>query len=136
MDKQDLQEIAAEIDSENILFADKSHLDSIRFPQRIIGRKEEAKTLARFLPGYKKGHVVPFVSVYGRSGSGKSTVVKYVLENLDPQNVIHKFVNLRKARTVFGCANLVLSELGLAALERAGNQCSDRTNLEGDRICS
>src|SRR5215210_6967125 len=70
----------------------------------------KAKELIRFLLGYKQGLVVPFVSVYGRSGSGKSTVVKFVCENLD-EDVSYAFVNLRKARTVFGCANLILAEL-------------------------
>src|SRR3712207_954269 len=73
----------------------------------------------RFLLGYKQGLVVPFVSVYGRSGSGKSTVVKFVCENLDDENISYVFVNLRKARTVFGCANLILSELGQPSLKSA-----------------
>src|SRR4029453_13351155 len=70
------------------------------------------------LLGYKQGLVVPFVSVYGRSGSGKSTVVKFVCENLD-EDVSYAFVNLRKARTVFGCANLILAELGQPSLKSA-----------------
>jgi uridine kinase len=44
------------------------------------------------LLGYKKGHIVPFISVYGRSGSGKSTIVKYVLENID-KNILYRFAN-------------------------------------------
>ena len=62
---------------------------------------------------------MPFVSVYGRSGSGKFTVVKFVCENLDDENISYVFVNLRKARTVFGCANLILSELGQPSLKSA-----------------
>src|SRR5215210_2329516 len=78
----------------------------------------KAKELIRFLLGYKQGLVVPFVSVYGRSGSGKSTVVKFVCENLD-EDISYAFVNLRKARTVFGCANLILAELGQPSLKSA-----------------
>src|SRR5215210_8050254 len=78
----------------------------------------KAKELIRFLLGYKQGLVVPFVSVYGRSGSGKSTVVKFVCENLD-EDISYAFVNLRKARTVFGCANLILAELGQSTLKSA-----------------
>jgi ABC-type lipoprotein export system ATPase subunit len=50
------------------------------------------------LIGYKQGLVVPFVSINGRSGSGKSTVVKFVCENHD-QDIPYAFVNLRKAST-------------------------------------
>jgi|SRR5581483_5403718 len=119
MDKHDLERITVEVENENTLFADKSYLDSLKSTSRIIGRQDKAKELARFLLGYKKDHVVPFISAYGRSGSGKSTVIKYVLENIDPENILYKFVNLRKAKTVFGCANLILNEFGLPPLKSA-----------------
>jgi cell division control protein 6 len=55
--------------------------------------------------------------VFGKSGSGKSTVTKFVCENLE--GVSCRFVNLRKAKTVFGCANLILGELGEPSLKSA-----------------
>ncbi len=119
MDKQDLKRISAEVEKENLLFANKTFLDNLTLPSQIIERERKAKELVRFLLGYKKGLVVPFVSVYGRSGSGKSTVVKFVCENLDGENISYAFVNLRKARTVFGCANLILTELGQPSLKSA-----------------
>ena len=121
MDKQDVKRIFAEVEKENMLFANKTFLDNLTLPSKIIGREAQAKELIRFLLGYKQGLVVPFVSVYGRSGSGKSTIVKFVCENLN-EDVSYAFVNLRKARTVFGCANLILAELGQPSLECAGNQ--------------
>jgi archaeal cell division control protein 6 len=119
MNKLDLKRIALEVETENYFFSDKSNLDSLRSPSKIVGRQDKGKDIARFLLGYKKGHVVPFISVYGRSGSGKSSTVKFVLENLDSENISYKFVNLREARTVFGCANLILSELGKEPLKSA-----------------
>ena len=119
MDKQDLKRIYAEVEKENLLFANKAFLDNLTLPSQIIGRERKAKELVRFLLGYKQGFVVPFVSVYGRSGSGKSTVVKFVCENLDEDGISYAFVNLRKARTVFGCANLILRELGQTSLKSA-----------------
>src|SRR5215212_1247243 len=116
---QDLKRIYAEVEKENLLFANKAFLDNLTLPSQIIGRESKAKELVRFLLGYKQGFVVPFVSVYGRSGSGKSTVVKFVCENLDEDGISYAFVNLRKARTVFGCANLILTELGQASLKSA-----------------
>lgn len=118
VDKQDLKRIYAEVEKENLLFASKTFLDNLTLPSQIIGREKKAKELVRFLLGYKQGLVVPFISVYGRSGSGKSTIVKFVCENLD-EDISYAFVNLRKARTVFGCANLILTELGLPSLKSA-----------------
>jgi cell division control protein 6 len=117
VDKQDVKRIFAEVEKENLLFANKTFLDNLTLPSKIIGRERKAKELIRFLLGYKQGVVVPFVSVYGRSGSGKSAIVKFVCGNLD--DVSYAFVNLRKARTVFGCANLILAELGQPSLKSA-----------------
>jgi len=94
-------------------------LDNLSLPSQIIGRESKAKELVRFLLGYKKGLAVPFVSVYGRSGSGKSTIVRFVCENLDEDNLDYAFVNLRKTRTVFGCANLILRELDQVTVKSA-----------------
>jgi cell division control protein 6 len=125
LDKHDLKRISAEVEKENLLFANKALLNNLTLPSEIIGREIKAKELVRFLLGYKQGFVVPFVSVYGRSGSGKSTIVKFVCENLDDydgdgdDSISYAFVNLRKARTVFGCANLILTELGQPSLKSA-----------------
>src|SRR5918993_4894640 len=119
VDKQDLKRISAEVEKENLLFANKNFLDNLTLPSQIIGREKKAKELVRFLLGYKQGLVVPFVSVYGRSGSGKSMIVKFVCENLNDEDISYAFVNLRKARTVFGCANLILTELGQSSLKSA-----------------
>src|SRR3712207_9264229 len=99
VDKQDLKRISAEVEKESLLFVNKIFLDNLTLPSQIIGREKKAKELVRFLLGYKHGLVVPFISVYGRSGSGKSTIVKFVCENLD-EDISNVFVNLRKARTV------------------------------------
>ncbi len=93
-------------------------MDIFAVPSGIIGREDKAKEIARFLLAYRKGIVIPFISVYGRSGSGKSTVVRFVCENLG-KDIAICFVNLRKAKTVFGCANLILSELGQPNLKSA-----------------
>lgn len=66
----------------------------------------------------RQGLVVPVISVYGRSGSGKSTLVKFVCQNIS-DIASSAFVNLRKSKTIFGCANLILSELGSEPLKSA-----------------
>ena len=117
MNKQDLKKMLSDIAQENRLFSKKSYLDTLTFPSKIIGRQDKAKELVRLFLGYKQELVVPFISVYGRSGSGKSTTVKFVCKNLD--DISYCFVNLRKAKTVFGCANLILAELGQPNLKSA-----------------
>ncbi|MDR3782818.1 MAG: AAA family ATPase [Candidatus Nitrosotalea sp.] len=116
MNKKDIENIISKIQKENKAYSKKSLLDPMVFSGGVIGRQNEAEQFIRFLLGYKQGFVVPLISVYGRSGAGKSTLVRFVLENLD---VEFCFVNLRKAKTVFGCANLILSELGASPIKSA-----------------
>jgi cell division control protein 6 len=115
---------------DSAIFSSKSHFDTLGSLSEIIGREDKAKELIRFLLAYRKGHVVPFVSVYGKSGSGKSAVVKLVCENLGDY-ISHVFVNLRKARTVFGCANVILGELGESTVHHAQG-----TNVAVEKIFS
>ena len=119
-EESSLKTILKEIEEEEKevrLVADASYLDTLKFPSTIIGRQDKLKEIARFLVAFKKGDVVPFISAYGRSRSGKSTIVKLVCENIP--SVFYTYVNLRKARTVFGCTNIILSQLGQPQLKNA-----------------
>lgn len=116
MDKQEFTKIISKIEKEDSIFSKKAYLDTLSFPPNIVGRQKKTEELVRLLLGHKQGYVVPLISVYGRSGSGKSTIVKFVCENL---GVPYCFVNLRKAKTVFGAANLILAELGQLNLKSA-----------------
>ena len=117
MKKSDIDAIVDKIDKENSIFKNKAALDVLRTPKNIIGRKNQVENLVRFLAAHRQGTIPPFVSVYGRSGSGKSTLVRFVCENLD--GVAICFVNLRSAKTLFECCNLILSELGAEVLPSA-----------------
>lgn len=116
MDKKELRKIVGDVRKQNSIFSNKSFLDSLMVPNSIVGRESESKKLVDYLLSYEKGLVVPLVSIYGRSGSGKSTIVKFVCENLD---LDFCYVNFRKAKTVFGCINLILSEMGHPNLKNA-----------------
>lgn len=117
MDKEELDTIIAKVEKEEQIFTDKSYLSTISVPEKIIGRQKQTEAILRYLLGFKRGHIVPLISVYGRSGSGKSTIVKFVCENL--KDTSYCFVNLRQARTVFGAANLILEELGEEQIKSA-----------------
>ena len=116
--KQQIQSIRERLAKQNSVFSEKKYLDSLYLPSNIIGRKEQAEQLLQHIESLRQGFVVSNISVYGRSGSGKSTVVRFVCQNIDDLAAT-AFVNLRKARTVFGCANLILSELGSESLKSA-----------------
>jgi len=107
-----------EILKKNSIFADKKYLDSLFLPSNIIGRKKQARQILEYFESLKHGLLVPVISVFGRSGSGKSTIIKFVCKNTDDL-MSYAFVNIRKARTVFGCANMVLADLGAGPLKSA-----------------
>ncbi|NHH96808.1 hypothetical protein DYY66_2184 [Candidatus Nitrosotalea sp. FS] len=113
-----IADIVSKVERENLIFANKRALDALSFPMKIIGREEQTEKIVRFLLGYRYGHVVPFISVYGRSGSGKTTIVKHVCKEFSESE--HEFVNLRRTRTVFGATNLVLASLGLEPMKGSG----------------
>jgi len=76
----------------------KKYLDSLFLPSKILGRQKQAEQLIQYIDSLKKGLLVPVISVYGRSGAGKSTVVKFVCQNMSDV-LLFSFVNLRKAKT-------------------------------------
>ncbi len=130
--RKTITSIRKDLAKQNSVFSNKKYLDSLFLPSNIIGRKKQAEQLLKHIESLKQGFVVPQISVYGRSGSGKSTVVKFVCQNIQ-DIVAFAFVNLRKSKTVFGCANFILSELGSSHLKSAEglNKAVDRI---GERI--
>lgn len=116
--KNTIKKLRAEIRKKNAVFSDKKYLDSLFLPSDIIGRRDQARQILEYLEGVNQGMLVPVVSVFGRSGSGKSTVVRFVCKSTDDL-ISYAFVNIRKSRTVFGCANMMLSELGSEPLKSA-----------------
>lgn len=142
LNKKDVQEIILELDKKESIFNDKSYLDTLSFPKKIVGRKKKAEEILQFLVGYKRGYLVPLVSIYGRSGSGKSIVTRFVCKNLEDVSSI--FVNLRKAKTIFGSAKLILDELGQnsiksanglnEAIEKIGFSIKAKLDSEGKKV--
>ena len=116
LNKEEISQIKHHLDSKNQIFSDKRYLESLGPPISIVGRKKQAEKILEFLYVPKNGIAAPFVSVYGKSGTGKSTVTKYVCENLSDL-ASSVFVNLRKTKTNFGCANLILEALDCSAVK-------------------
>ena len=125
-----LDKIIDKVNAEQKDSPNKSAFDTSILPSKIVGRTTEVEDLVRYLLGYKDGHVVPLVSIFGRSGTGKSTLVKYVCNQIPGIKLC--FVNLRKAKTVFGGANLILNSLDCPSLKSAQgmNQAMEKIQQE------
>ena len=119
LNKRELQKIAEKVRQDNKIFKQKSKLVSLsnEIPNSLVGRSKETQQLVRYLVSYEEGMVVPLISVFGRSGSGKSSLVKFVCSNMTEFDYCH--VNFRKAKTIFGCANLILGEFGVESMKSA-----------------
>ncbi|MGI0055800.1 MAG: Cdc6/Cdc18 family protein [Nitrosarchaeum sp.] len=117
MSNQELDAIINKVENEKKVFVKKSALDTSNPPEKIVSRQDEIEKIVRYISDYKQGQVVPLVSIYGRSGTGKSTLVRYVCNYI--QEIELCFVNLRKAKTVFGTVNLILNELDQPSLSSA-----------------
>jgi len=109
LSKKKITALRKALDTKKSSFVEKRYLESLGPPGTIIGRAEESKQILKYLYS-PNSFLAPLVSVYGRSGTGKSCIVKLICNNLE-DSVSYSFVNLRKARTIFGFANLILSEL-------------------------
>ena len=114
--KQKILEIKNKIKRSESIFSEKRYLESLGPPIPIIGRENEAEQIIKFLHPSKDGFQLSFVSIYGRSGTGKSIIVKFVCENMSDV-FSHCFVNLRRVDTHFGCANLILENLDCLPLK-------------------
>ena len=114
---EQLDSIINKVQNEKKVFVKKSALDTSNQPEKIVSRVNEVEKIVRYLSDYEQQQTVPLVSIYGRSGTGKSTLVRYVC-NYFPEIKLC-FVNLRKAKTVFGTVNLILNELDQPSLASA-----------------
>lgn len=113
----ELDDIIKKVGKEKKVFSNKAALDTSNQPLKIVSRTNEVEKIIGYVLDYKQGQVVPLVSIYGRSGTGKSTLVKHVCNYLPEIKLC--FVNLRKAKTVFGGVNLILNELDQPSLTSA-----------------
>jgi len=117
MSDPELDLIINKVENEQKSFLKKEALDTSNQPLKIVSRNDEVEKIIRYVLGYKEGHVVPLVSIYGRSGTGKSTLVRHVCNYLPEIKLC--FANIRKAKTVFGVVNLILNELDQPSLKSA-----------------
>lgn len=112
----------------NVWYKDKSTLDTNLPTSSVIGRNDEIQSLIRRFSGYKYGDLPAFITVRGRSGSGKTTVVTHICRSIS--SLRFAIVNLRQANTLLGCVNLVLREMGLPEKKSAHGVNGALSSLE------
>lgn len=95
------------------VFRDKRVLSLSYVPSTLVCREKEEKALAKILvAGVNEGFLPPMIRIFGRTGTGKTVVVRSVLEKFSEyQGDVFRFfyVNLKNCRTVFSAANAILS---------------------------
>jgi len=129
LSKEKIWEIKNKIRKLEAIFSEKKYLESLGPPVSILGRENEAEKIMKFLHPAKDGFSFPFVSVYGKSGTGKSTVVKFICDNMTDV-FSYCFVNLRRTDTHFGCANLILENLDGEPVKSSTGISTAMSNIE------
>jgi ABC-type transport system involved in cytochrome bd biosynthesis fused ATPase/permease subunit len=76
--KANIRALQEELKKRPSIFSDKRHLESLGFPFAISGREAEKRQILNFLSS--SGYIPPLISIYGRSGTGKSTIMKIISE--------------------------------------------------------
>lgn len=98
----------------NLIFKDKSTLQSNYSPQTILHRDKEIEQIAAILAPSLKGERPSNLFVYGKTGSGKTLSVQYVKEELikrvkGPKNLRIEYLNC-KLRKVSDTEYRILAE--------------------------
>lgn len=97
------------------VFEDKSLMSLSYVPDDLVCRDRQEEYFASMLTrGVAENFLPPMIRVFGRTGSGKTAVVRSVLERFSRYRgeVFRQFyVNLKSCRTVFSAGNALLSAI-------------------------
>lgn len=113
------------------VFSNKEALSSSYVPEVLVCREEEEYFASLLVRGVKENFFPRMVRVYGPPGSGKTVVVKSVLERFSlyiGEGFRYYYVNFKGTRTVFMAANGVLS--AISGRKVVNNRGLDQVFLE------
>ncbi|MCS7122545.1 MAG: AAA family ATPase [Candidatus Micrarchaeota archaeon] len=74
---------------------DKSPLSLQYIPNTLPFRQQEIETIKNYLLSLDRGENIPNIIIYGPTGSGKTSVVKYITKHIDLKNTDIVYMNAR-----------------------------------------
>jgi len=111
--KLDFSALEKDYQARRSVFGNKRVLSLSYVPSTLVCREKEETALAKILvEGVNEGFLPPMIRIFGSTGTGKTVVVRSVLEKFSAyQGDVFRFfyVNLKNCRTVFSVANAILS---------------------------
>lgn len=70
-------------DNSSVLFKDQEVFSENYIPERILGRDEQILEIASYLKYISRGKEHPNLILYGKVGTGKSVVIRYIMREID-----------------------------------------------------
>jgi orc1/cdc6 family replication initiation protein len=106
----DYDDLFAATAPDDNIFTDKSALDPLAEPERIVARESQQEELARLLQGVHEGYLPTTISVYGPPGTGKTLTTRRLCREFAARTdaFAFEYVNLKECRTLFSAANEIL----------------------------
>lgn len=110
-----MQRLFRETGFEKSIFRNEGVLLPDYLPEELPGREKELELIASFLRPVLKARPAESVLIHGRSGTGKTSCVKFVLRELEEstQNVLVSFMNCWEVSTRHGVLSRLASRLSL-----------------------
>ena len=97
------------------VFRSKATLELDRLKVAVVGRAAEAERLRTILSGVESGFLPKVIGIHGPPGSGKTLVARKVCSEYEVTSgdrFRFVYVNLGETKTVFSCANRLLTAVG------------------------
>jgi len=123
------------------IFKSKDALSPYYIPDELPGRKKECEFFTEILSNALNGTKVSNVLVYGKSGTGKTCVIKHVIKNLDEiskkrnlDNIICCYINCKiNANTEYRTIKNILKDENLLKFNKndEGGKIYDENKLDG-----
>lgn len=79
----------------------KSVLTLQYLPDILLHRENEVKLISSYIERFDNGEAIPNIIIYGPTGSGKTSVIKYAIKNYQPKNLDIEYLNGRFYNTTY-----------------------------------
>ncbi len=70
-------------------------------PETLIHREKEVELIKSYIYKFDKKELIPNIIIYGPTGSGKTSVIKYTMKNSDVKNLDMEYLNGRFYNTTY-----------------------------------